>query len=315
MNSVMSGFETLNNVDIFGEEGTCMKGYTEELAYVERQDGLTLEGAVVRPAGTEEKRVAVLWVHGNTSRFYDQPYLQIGREMAQAGYAFFTINTHGHDVTSVIWGPKGEAVPGGACWERFDEVPQDIEAWIDLAEQMGYEGVVLVGHSFGANKVVYYQAEKQDPRVLAVVVASGDVKWKATPDRLALAEQMEAEGKADEVLPYVEVPWYSMSARTFLGRARIAQHVFSSESQVPYIAQVRCPVLAFYGTEEEWCGTADDLEMIKRNASASERVETRLLGGADHVYWGQADRAAAMIAEWVDDVANVSRTEPAGSVR
>jgi len=287
---------------IFEEEREGLKSYTEELAFVDRADGLGLEGAIVRPNGGVTKPVAVIWIHGNTSRFYDRPYIQIGREMAALGYTFITSNTHGHDVTSVIWGPDGDATPGGACWERFDEIPMDVAAWVDMAVQEGFEGVVLVGHSFGANKVVYYQAEQQDSRVLGVVAASGDVKWKATPDRVALAEEMEAEGKGGEVLPELEVPWYRMSARTFLGRARIAQHVFDSETETPHISKLSCPVLAFYGSEEEWCGTVNDLDTIRNNASAAPRVDTTIIEGADHVYWGKAGEAARLIGDWVDEL-------------
>jgi dienelactone hydrolase len=238
-----------------------------------------------------------VWIHGNTSRFYDQPYMQIGREMAALGYAFITSNTHGHDVASATWEPDG-----GACWERFEEIPVDVAAWIDVAVEEGFEGVVLVGHSFGANKVVYYQAERQDSRVLGVVSASGDIRWRATPELVALAEEMGAQGKGDEVLPQVEVPWHRMSARTFLSRARIAQHVFHSETETPYIAKVRCPILAFYGSEEEWCGSADDLDGIRDNATAASRVDTEIIEGADHVYWGKADVAARLIGGWVDEL-------------
>jgi pimeloyl-ACP methyl ester carboxylesterase len=296
--SLLSAFNGWSIVE--EEEPDWMKLYTEELAYVERQDGLGLEGAVIHPIGIETKPVAIMWIHGNTSRFYDLPYIEIGREMAALGYTFITSNTHGHDIVSPMWGREGELTPGGACWERFDETPMDLAPWIDLAIEGGAKGVVLVGHSFGANKVVYYQAAQQDPRVLGVACASGDVKWKADPDRLALAEQMEAEGHTGEVLPYLEAAWYQMSARTFLSRARIAQHIFSSDTQTPYIAHVHCPVLAFYGTNEEWCGTADDLEMIRRNATNAQSVDTHLIEGADHVYWGQAANTARLIAEWVE---------------
>jgi dienelactone hydrolase len=283
-------------------EAKLRKTYSEELAYVDREDGLALEGAIIRPVGVDLKRIAVIWIHGNTSRFYDLPYVQIGREVAELGYTFITANTHGHDVVSVIWDDKGGSTAGGACWERFDEIPLDIAPWVDLAIENGAEGVVLVGHSFGANKVAYYQAVRQDPRVLGVVSASGDVKWRADAERLALAEQMEAEGREDEVLPQLEVSWYMMSARTFLGRARIAQHVLTSDERSPFIAQIECPILAIYGTEEEWCGTQADLDRIKAGAVASSRVDTRLIEGADHVYWGKADRAAEAIGEWIDEI-------------
>lgn len=277
------------------------KTYTEELAYVEREDGLGLEGAIISPNGTARKPLAIILIHGNTSRFYDLPYVQLGRELAQMGYTFITASTHGHDVVSVVWDSEGGSAPGGACWERFDEMPLDIAPWVDLACANGAEGVILIGHSFGASKAAYYQAVRHDPRVRGIICASADVKWQADAERMSVAEQMESEGREDEVLPALEVSWYRMSARTFLGRARIAQHVLTSQERTPHIAEVECPILAFYGTEEEWCGTQADLDNITRNAGAA-KVSTHIVEGADHVYWGRAAEVAGLIDQWADEL-------------
>ncbi len=299
---MLSTMSLSSMLSVFEEEREETGKYTEELAFVDREDGVGLEGAIIRPSRGTAKPVAIIWIHGNTSRFYDLPYMQIGREMAALGYTFITSNTHGQNACSTILEPGDEANAGSVCRERFEEIPLDLNAWIDMAIEEGFKAVVLVGHSFGANKVLYYQAERQDPRVLGVVSASGDIKWKAAPDQLALAEEMEAEGKADEVLPQLDAPWYRMSARTFLGRARIAQHVFDSRAETPYIAKITSPILAFYGSEEDWCGTAGDLDLISRNARAAERVDTLTMEGADHVYWGKASVAARLIGDWVEDL-------------
>ncbi|MFL5732801.1 MAG: alpha/beta hydrolase, partial [Chloroflexia bacterium] len=169
--------------------------YRAEFAYVEREDGLALEGAVMCPADGDGKGVAVLWLHGNTSRFYDLAYIRLGQEMAALGYTFISCNTHGHDVAAPVWGPDGEATPGGAGWERFHEMPLDLAAWIEYAQEIRFERVVLAGHSYGAAKVVYYQAQKDDPRVVGVVLGSPDLKYRAKPEQVVMAERMETRGE------------------------------------------------------------------------------------------------------------------------
>jgi dienelactone hydrolase len=298
---VLSTMSLSSMLSVFEEEKEDPQRYTEELAFVDREDGVGLEGAIIRPR-RGHMPVGIIWIHGNTSRFYDLPYMQIGRELAALGYTFITSNTHGQDSSSGLWGPSDEANSEGVCRERFEDISLDLNAWIDMAIEEGLKGVVLVGHSFGANKVFYYQAERQDPRVLGVVSASGDVKWKATPDRVSLAEEMEAEGRGDEALPYLDAPWYRMSARTFLDRARIAQHIFYSETQTPYVAKVTCPILAFYGSEEDWCGSMNELDMVRCNATASMQVDTAIIDGADHVYWGKATEAAQLIGDWAGNL-------------
>jgi dienelactone hydrolase len=283
-----------------------LKHYTEELVYADREDGLALEGALIQPSEeSAAKDLAVICVHGNTSRFYDLAYILWGRELAAHGYPFLTVNTHGHDVVAVIWDDKGGAVPGGACWEQFDKVTLDLSAWVNFAAEQGFRHLALLGHSFGANKVAYYQAVRQDDRVRGVIAASPDLKWSTTPERLALAEAKVEAGEGDFVLPPLEEPYYQMTAQTLVSRAHVASHVFKSESRQPYLASIRCPLLALYGTEEAWLGGARELETIKRNASSAPYVDTHLLEGADHVYWGHEKQFVAVVADWLDRLATI----------
>jgi pimeloyl-ACP methyl ester carboxylesterase len=175
-------------------------------------------------------------------------------------------------------------------------------AWIGYAAERGYERVILAGHSYGANKVVYHAAQQHDdPRIAGVVAASPDIKWSAPPDRVCVAEALEAEGKLDSYMPHLDEnpAWYGMSVRAFLERARIAQHVFGSDTQARYINRVRVPVLAFYGTEEAWLGSRADLEQLKLRAPDVPRFDIATIEGGDHVYWGKHVEVAEIIAGWL----------------
>ena len=44
----------------------------------------------------------------------------------------------------------------------------------------------------------------------------------------------------------------------------------------------------------------DDLEAIRRNAVAAERVETHVIEGADHFHTKHEQEAAAILAHWAD---------------
>ena len=72
------------------------KAYLEELASTETADGLLLDGAVIRPSGTQVKPLAVVWTHGFTGKFYEPFILHIGRELAGYGYTLVTGHNRGH---------------------------------------------------------------------------------------------------------------------------------------------------------------------------------------------------------------------------
>jgi pimeloyl-ACP methyl ester carboxylesterase len=135
------------------------KAYSEELVYTDTEDGLNLEGVVIRPTAASARMVAVVWVHGLTGRFYAKSAILVGRDLAGEGYTFVSGNNRGHDFGARYWNQaRGEPVLAGGGWERFDESPFDVDAWLTFTASLGHERIVLVGHSLGALKVAHYQA-------------------------------------------------------------------------------------------------------------------------------------------------------------
>lgn len=280
------------------------QSYTEELVYVETEDGVLLEGVAIRPTGQQPRPLAIVWVHGLTGKFYSPMIVTIGRTLAGRGFVFVTGNNRGHDFGTLVR-RRGQPVLAGGGWELFEESPYDVAAWTGYAAGLGVRGVVLLGHSLGALKVAYYQAQRQDPRVAGLIAASPPTRaGRLEPELVAQAERMVAEGRGRDLLPWGISPAGAgtVSAQTYLSRARVNIDVYGFHTPDPAVARIRCPILAFYGTNEEWVGTPADLETIRQHARAAARVDTRVFEGADHVYTGCEDRVAAAIADWVDDL-------------
>lgn len=281
------------------------KAYSEEIVYTDTEDGLVLEGVVIRPTTASARPVAVVWVHGLTGRFYAKSSMLTGRDLAAEGYTFVSGNNRGHDFGARIPRKEGEPVLAGGGWERFDESPHDVDAWITFATSLGFERVVVIGHSLGALKVAHYQASRQDPRMAGLVAASAALPAaRPNPELIALAEKMEAEGRGQDLLPWgsSRAGAGTHSAATFLNRVRTGLDQFGLDDPDPAIGKVRCPVLAFFGTVQD-TGTAADLEMIRRNAKSAERVDTAIVEGADHVYTGRESAVARLILDWLDGIA------------
>jgi pimeloyl-ACP methyl ester carboxylesterase len=199
---------------------------------------------------------------------------------------------------------------------------------IDFAGERGFDKVVLVGHSFGWSVVRAYQGEKQDRRVVGVVLASGGVRAPSPPtdpDQRAEATRQRTEatrlvanGHGDDLLriPHRPFPAF-ISAATLLDDANTpAQYgdFFGEKTPNPAVARLRCPLLAFFGTREPEIGTEADLRLIrsciKRQRSGPSRVDTVMIRGADHMYSGEEEQVARTIAAWADtQVLPVGRAE------
>jgi hypothetical protein len=283
---------------------------TEELVHVRSDDGITNGGAVFAPPVNSASPIAVIWIPGSGVNFYYPTYVKIGRELAARGVAFIAANTRMHDLGTVAAGvQEGEKrIRGGAYWGRYSDQARDIAAWIGLANERGFKMVVLAGHSAGTTAVETYQAEKQDSRVAGLVLASGRFRPGTTPtdqEMLAQATRLVADGQGEELLHYPNRPSPSfVSAATFLDLAQwLPRDFFGVQTPDAPVARIRCPILAWFGTNEADVGTESDLALLKttlkRLPTGPSRVDTVMIRNADHMYTGEEAQVAETIAKWV----------------
>lgn len=262
-------------------------------------DGLQLDGLLLQPEATMGD-LAIIWIQGFGANFYFPPYLRLARALAALGYPCMLVNTRGHDVGTMLFPHGGAPYLGGAAWEQIDESPHDIAAWVAWADTRGFAGTVLVGHSLGAVKVLYYQAQRQDHRVRGVGLASPPLRptWntRAHPTALAHAQQLVASGQPEQLFAG---PWGTVSAQTYLGFDRVSFDQFGRDSPTPNLLRVRCPVLALAGADEDWVCQPEDLAIIQRAATPTRSIVTQIVAGADHLYTGREQEVATLIAEWM----------------
>lgn len=281
--------------------------------YVRSSDDIINAGAIFAPLKSPAKPFAIIWVHGWGVNFYYPTYVTIGRALAERGYTCITANTRMHDLGTVAGHWRGKRIRGGGYWGVASEEVRDLAAWIDFAEDRGFKKVVLVGHSAGWAAVRRYQAEKQDSRVVGVVLASGAVRAETRPtdpDQLAEAKRLMAAGEGDALIrdPKRSFPSY-ISAATFLDIANSPpeyKDFFGVQTSDPAVTRIRCPLLAFFGTRGD-VGTEADLELLKssiqRHSSGPARVDTVMIQKADHMYVGEEAQVAETIARWADTLA------------
>jgi len=271
--------------------------WTKTLVETQTSDGLRLDGVLVAPLERQPRRL-IVWIHGFGANFYFAPYLRLAEALAAQGQSLLIGNTRGHDFGTLLE-PAGRAPYfGGAAWERLEEADNDLAAWIDIAASQGFVGVVLAGHSVGAVKVTAYQAQQPDARVRGLVLASPPLRpnWdtRAHPAALALAQQMVADGQAATLFAG---PWGPVSSQTYLSLDHVGFDQFGRRTDTPNLAQIRCPVLAVIGTEEQHVATPDDLAIVHRHAP---HASTRVIDGADHFYTVHEQDVAAVLADWTN---------------
>lgn len=288
-----------------------------DLVQVETRDALRLHGALESPRAADDAAPtaagavdAWLCIHGTGSNFYSASTLAgLSAKLLAGGAAVLRANTRGHDL--VCTGPSaGGRWVQGAAFERVNEAPLDIAAWIQLLRERGFQRIGLLGHSLGAVKAIFTLASENPPQVAALVAVSPPRlsysyfcetpraehfrRWFATADELVRA------GRGDELLK-VDFPLkYYVSAEGFLDRYGPEERY----NVLGLLDRVTVPTLVTYGSSEVQGDFAfrGMPEAVEKLATAANSLQVAVIAGADHIYTACHDALAARIGSWLGRV-------------
>jgi pimeloyl-ACP methyl ester carboxylesterase len=289
-----------------------------ELVRAWTEDDLQLQGLYCTPRESSGLP-AVLHIHGASSNFYRSQFLDpLAERLNDSGLAFLTGNTRGHDIINSVYTKDPRATRRmGVCFEIFEDCVLDIGCWISFLETQGHRGVVLIGHSFGAHKVAFYQSEKADERVKALVFMSPadhgfwlDPEKPQTRSILSWASDEVSKGSGESLLHKGIAP-YPMSASTihnfFVSNNADIFRFGRPDEPWEIVSRFSCPILAMMGTVAEFIGPSPGqaLSILKDKASGSPRCDIEVVEGAPHNYRGYETQVTDLIVDWVTDVLNL----------
>jgi pimeloyl-ACP methyl ester carboxylesterase len=285
-----------------------------DLVQVTTSDAHRLHGALELPSPQKSNSQSVtpvvdawLCLHGTGSNFYSASTLAgLAPKLLAAGAAVLRANTRGHDLIST--GPSAEGrYLQGAAFERVDESPLDIAAWMDLLRQRGFQRIGLLGHSLGAVKAIFTLAVESAPTVSVLVAVSpphlsyshfcASARGDEFRRIFALAEEHVRAGRGDELL-HVKFPLsYFVSAAGYVDRYGPAERY----DVIKLLDRVRCPTLVTYGSSEVQREVAFQgmPEAAEKFATAANSLQVAVIAGADHIYTGCHDALAGRIVSWL----------------
>jgi pimeloyl-ACP methyl ester carboxylesterase len=138
--------------------------------------GRRLPGVLYRPEGEMAPgKPAFLMVHGRTGDILFSSTHWMSWRLAQMGYACLAVSTR-------ISGAVGLQASATA------EVAEDLGAWMNRFESLGFERVIPLGHSNGGVWISDYIAESHDPRVIGVVYIAPTAIYRSHAELMESAE-------------------------------------------------------------------------------------------------------------------------------
>lgn len=182
--------------------------------------GSVLNGVLFRndDAKADTVMIAITGIHGN---FYSNPfYYNFGETLNAGGIDFVYAQTNDafnriETFNSITEQP--ETI--GSFNERFSYTDEDINAYLDFAEEQGYRKIILAGHSLGANKVIYYLSRHHDTKRVShfLLLSPANLEWLlngVTESEKSIVRSMTEEGRGNEMLPFQLMGWVPCIAYT-----------------------------------------------------------------------------------------------------
>ena len=254
-------------------------------------------------AASGDPGTLLVFVHGMGSNFYRSRLKKAFFDAAPpAGLAVFSFNNRGA-------GSDTED-------EVFSDCLADIDAAMAFGHRSGFRRFVLVGHSTGCQKIVHYQARRRrrDVAGLVLLAPADDFaicrrdlgrRFAATVGR---ARALVRAGRGTERIRGLHE---AFSARRFLSiadRSRPEAAVFDYDGAMKGYQSLRLPVLAVFGTREEFA-ILPVRTMLDRLAAAHPpgRVTGLAVPGANHGFHGREAKTAAAVVAWAASLRPAAR--------
>lgn len=279
-----------------GQTPRAAENIDVDLIRLQTNDGVSLTGILRQPRMAKTNACVVL-IHGYSGNFYSDIMDFLPEALADRGFATLALNMRDHDQ-----GPKKN---------RFEENRYDIALAVDKMSLLGYKSIFLYGHSMGTNRVLYYMAATQDPRIIGILLTGppGNLfEWnirifgaETAKSVLRQAQDLVAKGKGDQ--------WMLINLGP-LGKALYtANHVVSLRGPKtlsdPYknISRISKPTLVVHGLADR-LASPDVADRLRNSATLKTDVTVVKIPGADHRFSHHQEKLVSAVTRWMTELLN-----------
>lgn len=292
-----------------------------EILHIWTEDNLRLMGVHY---GVDSRESVVLMIHGMSGNFIENYFSHVlGETLQGAGVGFIYSHNRGYNHINDIaiknddQGEGYRTVRIGVTYERFGDCIFDIAGWIDECRKLGYEKIILLGHSLGCNKAIHYFSESRPQDVSGIILAS-------PPDIVGLFKKPEYQANYTELLKEAKenmknseprkilssLIWncYHLSSQTFLDLAVdgcLADNlpVMRNPEKFEELSSINVPILGLMGENDDIAinDLESDLELTKTKATNCPDFSIAFIPKANHTYDKKEKAFADVVLKWVLD--------------
>lgn len=278
------------------------------------EDALELDGILFEPI--KKSKTIVIHIHGKEGNFIQNHFVTtLGHAYAKAGISMLTFNNRGHDyVADMVRKTHGgfEFSMRGSAFDILSESPLDINGVISYCYSLGYENIILQGHSLGPHKIAYYLTHSPKYDVKAcILLSTSDIKylfnayvpnWKLNR---SVAEIMINEGKGSDFMPVKLWSNALVSAKTYLDWTRedADSWIFNFSDKNPeckYYRSIKLPILVINPENDAAvCTPQPEIGSILKRETRSDDFTFEYIKKAPHNFSQFEEGLEKIAVKWV----------------
>ncbi len=264
---------------------------------------------------SKEKDICVICIHGMCGTIIDNYFATVwGKTLSENNIGFIYEHNRGHSIENNIVMKDGSFKRCGCMYEIFEESIYDIDLAIETAKNKGYKKIILLGHSYGCNKIIYYYYKKH-PNILGIIFASApdmigshlSAQYDDYEELLKEAKENIDNGEPTKLLHKMIEDYIYMSSQTYYdwyheGSALNNLPVISNPEHWDQFSSIDVPILTFSGSKEE--DYYLHLDLLKEKALNCNDFEYKIIEDTGHDYKNKETEIGNLIYNWIKKQTN-----------
>lgn len=175
----------------------------------------------------------------------------------------------------------------------------------------GYNEIILEGHSYGCNKVLYYYKHKKDDKIKKIVLLApcdipsegkkflSDEEYKTAKDE---STRLVKEGKDSELIDFSIMANGKIAAGTYYndflpgGENDFIRYSDGKNGKSEVLKSIDIPTLIVFGDIDE-CVLTQPIEIVKEYLNNNiDNCNIQIIDGADHSYMNRYEELGRVIS-------------------
>lgn len=258
---------------------------------------------------SRKKDICVIFIHGMCQTIIDNYFAIVcGNSLKKKNIGFLYEHNRGHSIENDILMKNGGFRRCGCMYELFEDTILDIDLAISRANELGYKRIILMGHSFGCNKIIYYYYKKR-PEILGMILASAPdmmglhlLRQKDYQKLIKEAKKNIDNDNSSKLVSNIIEDYMYMSSQTYYNW----YHQNSNLDNLPVLGysdnwyqfeSIDVPILTFSGSLET--DNYLHLDLLKKKAIKCPNFSGKVIEKANHFYHNKEDEIGNLICEWI----------------